>query len=438
MRPVSGAPKSTMPSTSIAERQAGEPPTSKTRRVGIVGPGLMGLGIAQAVAASGSRVLLCGRNADAARAGRRRFEDAIERQVARGRLERTVGVGVLANVQAAEDDNALGGCEIVIESVDEDREAKTQVLRRIEAAAPRQALIASNTSGLAISGLARALQDPARFLGLHFFSPAERMTLVEVVRGDQTSETSVQAALAFVAEIGKRPVLVRDGPGFFATRVFAAYLDEALAMISEGVAPQTIEDAAAANGRALGPLAMLDETGLLLNLQQARQVRADGLPPRLCRPLAEPVLARMAEFGRGGRRNGGGFFDWPGAGPRRVWAGVASAFPPAARQPDNQAVRLRLLCAEAREAFRCLEEGVIASADDGDAASVLGLGFPKHVGGILRWAEDFGFAAFVAACDALAREEGERFAPSPWLRDVAEHGEGLAPWRDGINRRSKA
>jgi 3-hydroxyacyl-CoA dehydrogenase len=438
MRPVSGAPKSTMPSTSIAERQAGEPPTSKTRRVGIVGPGLMGLGIAQAVAASGSRVLLCGRNADAARAGRRRFEDAIERQVARGRLERTVGVGVLANVQAAEDDNALGGCEIVIESVDEDREAKTQVLRRIEAAAPRQALIASNTSGLAISGLARALQDPARFLGLHFFSPVERMTLVEVVRGDQTSETSVQAALAFVAEIGKRPVLVRDGPGFFATRVFAAYLDEALAMISEGVAPQTIEDAAAANGRALGPLAMLDETGLLLNLQQARQARADGLPPRLCRPLAEPVLARMAEFGRGGRRNGGGFFDWPGAGPRRVWAGVASAFPPAARQPDNQAVRLRLLCAEAREAFRCLEEGVIASADDGDAASVLGLGFPKHVGGILRWAEDFGFAAFVAACDALAREEGERFAPSPWLRDVAEHGEGLAPWRDGINRRSKA
>ena len=242
-------------------------------------------------------------------------------------------MGILANVQAAEDDDALGGCEIVIEFVDEDREAKRQVLRRIEAAAPREALIASNTSGLAISGLARALRDPARFLGLHFFSPAERMTLVEVVRGDQTSETSVQAALAFVAEIGKRPVLVRDGPGFFATRVFAAYLDEALAMISEGVAPQTIEDAAAANGRALGPLAMLDETGLLLNLQQARQARADGLPPRLCRPLAEPVLARMAEFGRGGRRNGGGFFDWPGAGPRRVWAGAGRAPSPPPR--DN-------------------------------------------------------------------------------------------------------
>jgi 3-hydroxyacyl-CoA dehydrogenase len=366
------------------------------------------------------------------------LEDAIERQVARGRLERAIGAGILANVRAAEVDDALGGCEIVIESVDEDREAKTQVLRRIEAAAPRQALIASNTSGLAISGLAQALQVPVRFLGLHFFSPAERMTLVEVVRGDQTSETSLQAALAFVEEIGKRPVLVRDGPGFFATRVFAAYLDEALAMISEGVAPQSIEDAAAANGRALGPLAMLDETGLLLNLQQARQARADGLAPRFCRPLAEPVLSRMAEFGRGGRRNGGGFFDWPTEGPRTVWPGLEGAFPLVARQPDTSDLRLRLLCAEAREALRCLEEGVIASADDGDAASMLGLGFPKRVGGILRWVEDFGLAAFVVTCDEFAREKGARFAPSPWLRDVAERGGGLAPWRDGINQRSKA
>ncbi len=381
--------------------------------------------------------MLCGRNAGAADAGRQRLENAIERQVARGRLERTAGAGILANLEAAGDD-ALGGCEIVIESIHEDREAKTQVLRRIEAAAPRQALIASNTSGLAISGLERELRDPARFLGLHFFSPAERMALVEVVRGGQTSETSVQAALAFVADIGKRPVLVRDGPGFFATRVFAAYLDEALAMVSEGVAPQRVEDAAVANGRALGPLAMLDETGLLLNLQQARQARADGLAPRFCRPLAEPVLSRMAEFRRGGRRNGGGFFDWPAEGPRTAWPGLEGAFPIVARQPEIPDVKLRLLCAEAREALRCLEEGVIASADDGDAASVLGLGFPKRVGGILRWAEDFGLTAFVATCDALARDEGERFASSPWLRDVAERGEGLAPWRPGIKRRSEA
>lgn len=396
----------------------------------------MGLGIAQAVAASGSKVVLFGRNAEAAQAGRRRLTAALEREVARGRLEATVGAEILARVEATESDDELGGCEIVIESVDEDRETKTRVLRRVEAAAPRETMIASNTSGLAISGLARALHDPGRFLGLHFFSPAARMALVEVVRGDATSADCVRSALAFIQQIGKRPVLVRDGPGFFATRVFAAYLDEALAMLSEGVAPQLIEAAAIANGRALGPLAMLDETGLALNLQQARQARADGLEPRFCRPLAEPALARMAELGRGGRRNGGGFFDWPADRPRTAWPGLASAFPLRIDQPDGEAVKLRLLSAEAHEALNCLEEGVIASADDGDAASVLGLGFPKRVGGILRWTEDFGLAAFVKTCLALAHDNGARFAPSPWLRGLAERGEGLAPWRAQSKQRS--
>ncbi|HEY3721144.1 MAG TPA: 3-hydroxyacyl-CoA dehydrogenase NAD-binding domain-containing protein [Roseiarcus sp.] len=415
-----------------------ESPTAKARRVGIVGPGLMGLGIAQAVAASGSTVVLCGRNAEAAQAGCRRLAAAIERQVARGRIEGAVAAGILARVEAAESDEALAGCEFAIESVSEDRETKTRVLRRIEATAPRRALIASNTSGLAISGLAKALDDPGRFLGLHFFSPAERMALVEVVRGEATKPACVRSAVAFVDEIGKRPVLVRDGPGFFATRVFAAYLDEALALLSESVAPERIEAAAIANGRALGPLAMLDETGLTLNLQQARQARADGLEPRFCRPLAEPALARMAQLGRRGRRDGGGFFDWPAEGPRTAWPGLAGAFPLRVDQPSAEAVKLRLLCAEAREALRCLEEGVIASADDGDAASMLGLGFPKRVGGILRWAEDFGLAAFVMACDSLARDSGARFTPTPWLRDLAERGEGLAPWRAESKLRSDA
>jgi 3-hydroxyacyl-CoA dehydrogenase/enoyl-CoA hydratase/3-hydroxybutyryl-CoA epimerase len=162
------------------------------------------------------------------------------------------------------------------------------------------------------------------------------------------------------------------------------------------------------------------------------------LEPRFCRPLAEPVLARMAELGRGGRRNGGGFFDWPADGPRMLWPGLASAFPLRTDQPEGEAVKLRLLFAEACEALHCLGEGVIASADDGDAASVLGLGFPKRVGGILRWTEDFGLAAFITACDTLARDNGARFAPSRWLRDLAERGEGLAPRRAESNQRSDA
>jgi 3-hydroxyacyl-CoA dehydrogenase len=291
------------------------------------------------------------------------------------------------------------------------------------------AIVASNTSGLAIAGLAKILRAPDRFLGLHFFSPAERMPLGEVVKGPQTAETTIGAALAFLEAVGKRPVIVRDGPGFFATRVFAAYLDEAVAMVAEGVAPALIEEAALANGRAIGPLATLDETGIGLNLQQARQARADGLDPRFCRPLAESVLARLVESGRGGRRAGGGFYDWLAEGPRTPWSGLAAILPFAAGQPDLETLKLRLLVAEAREALRCLEEGVIASADDADTASVLGLGFSKRVGGVLRWVEGFGLKPFVAACDSLATAHGPRFAPTSWLRELAALGVGLKAYR---------
>jgi 3-hydroxyacyl-CoA dehydrogenase len=401
-----------------------------TRRVGVVGAGLMGLGIAQAVASAGFGVVLCGRNADASQEGLNRLRAALERQVARGRLEAASVARILAHISAmrmaAED---LAGCGLVIESVPEDRSIKNDVLRFIEATVGPGAIIATNTSGLAVFGLARALRDPSRFLGLHFFSPAERMPLVEAIRGAETSEATVRAALAFVKAVGKVPLLVRDAPGFFATRVFAAYLDEAVAMVGEGVWPERIEAAALATGRALGPLAALDETGIELNLQQAKQAKADGLPERSWRPLAVPVLARLAQAGRGGRRRGGGFYDWPDEGPRALWQGLADLYPSAAAQPDEETARLRLLAAEAREALRCLEDGVIASADDADVASVLGLGFPKSLGGVTRWAEDFGLTEFGALCRYLAKAHGERFAPTPWLDGLAVSGKGLSDFR---------
>jgi len=389
----------------------------------------MGLGITQALGAAGIEVALCGRTAEAALAGRERLAASLRRQVARGRVEAEREAAILLRVRAsALTRDGIAGCAFVIECVPEDRSLKTDVLSQIEGAAP-DTIVATNTSGLAIAGLAKTLRAPERFLGLHFFSPAERMPLVEVVKGPETAETTIGAALAFLETVGKRPVLVRDGPGFFATRVFAAYLDEAVAMVAEGVAPALIEEAALANGRAIGPLATLDETGIGLNLQQARQARADGLEPRFCRPLADSVLARLVESGRGGRRAGGGFFDWPAEGARAPWAGLAAAFPLAAAQPDVETIKLRLLFAEAREALRCLEEGGIASADDADLASVLGLGFPERVGGVLRWAEDFGLNPFVALCDGLARTHGVRFAPTSWLRQLASQGEGLKAYR---------
>jgi 3-hydroxyacyl-CoA dehydrogenase/enoyl-CoA hydratase/3-hydroxybutyryl-CoA epimerase len=408
------------PSASIGDR----PP-----RIGVVGPGLMGLGVAQAFAASGAQVLLLGRDEGSARRGAGRLAASLARQVARGRLDSAAEAAILARVEPVSADSALKACDLVIESVPEDRALKNAVLARIEKAAP-EAVLASNTSGLPIGGLAQGLTDPSRFLGLHFFSPAERMPLVEVVVGPRTGDAALGRALALARGAGKRPVTVKDGPGFFATRVFAAYLDEAVATATEGVPVEAIDAAAIANGRALGPLAMLDETGIALNLSQARQARADGLALHFCRPLAEPTLGRLVAAGRNGRRAGGGFYDWPEEGPRRPWPGLAALFAPAARAPDPESIRLRLLAAEAREALRCLEEGVIATADDADAASVLGLGFPKARGGVLRWADEFGLGALVDLLDRLAAAHGERFSPSPWLRALADGAGGLAPYRE--------
>jgi 3-hydroxyacyl-CoA dehydrogenase len=399
-------------------------------RVGIVGPGLMGLAIAQVAAAAGFEVALCGRDSEASSEAVNRLRAALGRQSARGRLDAATSAGVLARVCAARvaaDD--LRRCALVIECLPEDRAIKTDVLCRIERAAAPGAIIATNTSGLAVSGLANVLRDPARFLGLHFFSPAERMPLVEVVRGAETSEKTMETALAFVKAVGKVSVCVRDGPGFFATRVFAAYLDEAVVMVGEGAPPELIEAEAVATGRSAGPLAALDETGLALNLQQARQAAADGLAKRFRRPLAEPLLARLVAAGRGGRRRGGGFYDWPVGGPRALWPGLVGLFPRSAGQFDGAAASLRLLAAEAREALRCLEEGVIDSADDADVASILGLGFPKRLGGVLRWAEDFDLAAFATLCRRLASAHGERFAPTPWLIGLAAAGQGLSAYR---------
>jgi 3-hydroxyacyl-CoA dehydrogenase len=400
------------------------------RKGGVVGPGLMGLGIAQIMASAGIEVALCGKSPEASERGYKNLVSSVDRQIKRGRLDEGVARRILVNVHPAmlspED---LSGCEIVIESVPEVRQLKMQVLARMESAAPK-ALLATNTSGLPIDGLSNALADPSRFLGLHFFSPAERMLLVEVVCGPRTSLQSAETALKFLKSAGKRPVRVSDGPGFFTSRVFAAYLDEAVAMMTEGIAVEAIEEAAIANGRALGPLAMLDETGIALNLAQAQQAEADGLEMRFCRPLSKTVLSRLMAAGRKGRRAGGGFFDWFPEGVRTEWAVLRSEFPRAEHQPQLAKVQLRLLAAEAREALRCLEEEVIKSADDADVASTLGLGFPGKIGGVLRWAEDYGLIPLSEIFDRLAAVHGERFATSPWLRDLARRGEGLASFRN--------
>ena len=403
--------------------------SAAVRRIAVIGPGLMGLGIAQVAAAAGFEVMLVGRDLASASAGHARLRGQLEWQVGRGRLGADAAAAIAASVRPTAGDADLVACGLAIESVPEDRALKESLLARVEAVLPGEAWLATNTSGLPIGGLAGALRRPERFLGLHFFSPVERMKLVEVVRGATTSQATVDAALAFVPALGQQPIVVRDGPGFFTTRVFAAYLDEALALLDEGVAAAAIEAAALANGRAVGPLAVLDDVSLGLNLQQADQARADGLDERFCRPLARPVLERMLALGRGGRRQGGGFYDHSADAPKRLWPGLDALFARDAAQPAAATIAARLRSAETLEALRCLEEGVLTSADDADTGSLLGLGQPAASGGILRSVEAQGLGRFVVACEALAATSGTRFEPSPWLRRAAAAGHGLATWR---------
>lgn len=392
------------------------------RSLAVVGPGLMGLGLAQVAAAAGWQVRLLGRDIDASRAACERLAAQLQRQVARARMGPQQAGMLLARVQPAAHPRELADCEVAVESVPEDRPLKLRVLQAVEAALPGHALLATNTSGLPVAGLAAALQRPQRFLGLHFFSPVERMALVEVVPGVATAADTRDEALAFVRALGKTPVVVRDGPGFFTSRVFAAYLDEAIALVGEGVPASRIDAAGRALGRAVGPLALLDDISLALNLQQIRQARADGLPAARCRPLAEPVLAAMVQSGRRGRRDGGGFHDAAEDGTRTPWPGLATLFAPATPPPDDATLARRLRLAEVMEALRCLEEGVVARAGDADTASVLGLGFPADSGGVLAWAERQGLWRLIEQADELAQQHGARFSPSAWMRERAAQG----------------
>ena len=394
-------------------------------RIGVVGPGLMGLGLCHAAAAAGVPTVLAGRDFAAAQRGLARLAADLQKRVERGRLEAEACGAILDRISLAPSDDALARCALVVETVAEDRSVKADVFKRIEAVVAHDAVIATNTSGLPVSGLASALTRPERFIGLHFFSPVDRMALVEVVVGSQTAPETTRLALDWVRRLGKTPIVVRDGPGFYTSRVFAAYLDEAAAMVAEGIAPASIEAAAASAGMPAGPLAMLDETGIALNWQQARQAKADGLADRFCRPLAWSVLDRLVALGRRGRRDGGGFYDYHDAAPKRLWPGLGTLFPACAAAPDIDALRRRLMNAQAIEAARCLEEGTVATARDADIGSMLGLGFPKAEGGVLAQIERRGLAVFESECDALADLHGERFRPSPWLRTRASRAEGF-------------
>ncbi|AIS94136.1 3-hydroxyacyl-CoA dehydrogenase NAD-binding domain-containing protein [Burkholderia thailandensis] len=405
----------------LAARPAGVP-TQRYRKIGVLGAGMMGAGIAYVSAKAGLDVVLIDTSEEAAARGKDYSRKLVDKQVQRGRLTREKADALLAKIVPTTDYARLDGAELVIEAVFEDRAIKADVTRRSETVLAPDALFASNTSTLPITGLAQASARPANFIGLHFFSPVDKMPLVEVIVGRDTSEATLARALDYVKTIGMTPIVVNDSRGFYTSRVFSTYVLEGLAMLAEGVAPALIENAGLLAGMPVGPLALTDEVSSELIHKITKQTRADLGDAYVARP-GEDVAARMVELGRLGRKAGLGYYDYPANGGKKaLWPGLAQAFPVAAEQPDVAALIERLVTVQAVETARCLEERVLTTARDADVGAILGWGFPAFRGGPVSYIHGVGVDAFVATCDRLAARYGARFAAPGLLREMAAQG----------------
>jgi 3-hydroxyacyl-CoA dehydrogenase/enoyl-CoA hydratase/3-hydroxybutyryl-CoA epimerase len=324
----------------------------------------------------------------------------------------------------------LADCDLVIEAVFENTQIKNETTRKAEAVIPPGAIYATNTSTLPISGLAEASARPDQFIGLHFFSPVDRMGLVEIIMGRKTSPETLAGALDFVAQLRKTPIVVNDSRGFYTSRVFQTLIHEGGAMLGEGIPAAVIENAARQAGMPVGPLALLDELAFDLPLRIVAQAIAE-VGERYEAPAGVQTLRRMRdEIGRKGRAGGGGFYDYPAGARKRLWPGLAEHFP-AGADYDLAELKQRFLYVQAIETARCLEEGVLTTPQDADLGAVYGWGFPAWTGGTLSYIDTIGLAEFVREADRLAQRHGPRFAPSPWLRARAERGERFYGEADG-------
>ena len=409
-----------------AKKGAGRPegvPKAEFKKVGILGAGMMGAGIAYVTALSGIDVVLLDTSVEAAAKGKGYSEGLVKKRVQRKRMSEADAAELLGRIQCTTDFADLNGCDLVIEAVFEDRAIKADVTKKAEAVIAEDKVFASNTSTLPITSLAEASARPDNFIGLHFFSPVDRMPLVEIIRGKLTSDETLAKAIDFVKAIRKTPIVVNDSRGFFTSRVFATYVREGLALLGEGVNPALIENAGRMAGMPVGPLALADEVSIELMHRVGKQTRAD-LGDKYVATPGDPIIETMAEkLGRIGKKAGKGFYDYPEDGSKRLWPGLAEQFPVAEEQPDVDDVIRRLMYVQSVETARCLEEKVVLAPRDADVGSVMGWGFAPYRGGAISQIDMVGVDAFVAECDRLAQACGPRFTPPKLLRDMAAKGE---------------
>jgi len=405
-------------------RRPKDVPATTIKKVGVIGAGFMGAGIAYVTANAGLEVVLIDRDVDAADKGKAYSHKLMSDQIMKGRAKSADRDALLARIHASADYEDLKDCDLVIEAVFEDPQVKAEVIAKVEAVIRPDCIFGSNTSTLPISGLAKASKRPDRFVGIHFFSPVEKMMLVEIIKGQDTGDAALAAALDYVRAIRKTPIVVNDARGFFANRCVGAYLLEGHLMLMEGVPAAMIENVGRMAGMPVGPLSLNDEVALDLALKIIKATKVQ-VGPEGIHPLQEELLVRMVEReGRLGRKNRKGFYDYPETGPKRLWPGLRDLQPKHLNGEtiDVQELKHRFLVTQALEAARTVQEGVITDPREADVGSIIGFGFAPFTGGVLSFIDFMGVKAFVDLCRTLQAKHGDRFAPNELLLDMAAKG----------------
>lgn len=392
------------------------------KKLGLIGAGMMGAGIALVAAQRGIKVVLIDRDDDTAAKGKGHAEKVLARLVEKGHQTREKADAILARITPATDYELLRDADLVVEAVFEDRAIKAEVTRKLDAVLPAHCVLATNTSALPITLLAQASRNPERYIGLHFFSPADRMPLVEVIRGKQTSDDTLARALDFIGQLKKTPIVVNDSPGFFTSRFIGAFVDDCLGMVAEGIAPALIENCAKHAGMPVGPLAITDELSIDL-AKHAGEAQAREFPDTYKQGRSVPVIKQLFELGRMGRKVGKGFYDYDAAGKKQLWPGLAELYPQREVQPSAHDLKQRILYVQAVEGARAMEAGVLLAPADGDVGAILGVGFPAYTGGPFCFIDGIGLSAFVAEANRLADLFGEQLRPPQLLRDMVSRGQ---------------
>ncbi|PYE29268.1 3-hydroxyacyl-CoA dehydrogenase/enoyl-CoA hydratase/3-hydroxybutyryl-CoA epimerase [Rhizobium sp. PP-CC-3A-592] len=407
-----------------ARRPAGVP-KSDFKHVGVVGAGFMGASIAYVTAAAGIPVTLIDRDIEAATKGKAHSEGLVKDSVTKGRMTQEKGEQLLALITPSADYADLKTADFVVEAVFEDRKVKKDVIEAVEAVLSPDAIFASNTSTLPITGLAENSKRPAQFIGVHFFSPVEKMMLTEVILGKETGDAALARALDYVAAIKKTPIVVNDTRGFYVNRCVFRYIHEAYDMLIEGVPAVMIENVAKMAGMPVGPLSLNDEVAIDLSQKILKATVAD-LGEQAVDPAHLELVNKLVDnLDRRGRKNGKGFYDYPEKPAKKhIWAGLKDLYPQKpADELDVQTLKQRFLVTIALEAARTIEEGIVTDPREADVGSILGFGFAPYTGGTLSYIDGMGAKAFVALCEKLALSYGDHFAPTPLLKDMAAKGE---------------